>query len=81
MRPDEPIPVSRSAARNVAACSSVSGGAFHWLLFLVKSWTVSKPTAWADRTARSQPPAIDMCEPKVRIGRLPYRLRAALAIV
>ena len=54
------IPVSSRAERNAATCSADSGGAFHWLLFLVKSWTVSKPTAWAAQTARSQPPAIDM---------------------
>ena len=35
------------ARRNASTCTSVSGGAFHWLLFFVNNWTVSKPTACA----------------------------------
>ena len=54
------IPVSRGPSGTPRRARRSSGGAFHWLLFLVKSWTVSKPTACAARTARSQPPAIDM---------------------
>jgi len=39
------------------------------VLFLVKTWTVEKPTACAERTARSCPPAIDMWDPNfARIG-------------
>ena len=49
---------------------SVKCGAFHWLLFLVKSCTVWKPTAWAAATARSQPPAIDMWAPNLHERRL-----------
>src|SRR3954471_12583278 len=56
-------PVSSIARRKAATWASVSVGAFHWLLFLVSSCTVRKPTACAARTARSHPPAIDMCAP------------------
>src|SRR3954463_3804046 len=73
-------PVSASARRKAATWASVSVGAFHWLLFLVNSCTVRKPTACAARTARSHPPAIDMCAPILAgmlgilsrpVGRLP----------
>ena len=60
------IPVCSSALRNAAVCSADNAGAFHWLLFLVKSCTVAKWTAWAAQTARSQPPAIDMWAPNFR---------------
>ena len=46
-----------------------AGAARHWLLLLVKTWTVENPTECAARTARSCPPAIDMCAPNfARIG-------------
>lgn len=60
------IPVCSIAWRKALTCSGKSGGAFHWLLFLVKSCTVWKPMAYAAVTARSQPPAIDMWAPNLQ---------------
>src|SRR5574341_936885 len=57
------MPVSFCFLLNSAISSSVSGLAFHWLLFLVKIWMVAQPTSLPEMKALNAPPAMDMWAP------------------
>src|SRR4051794_36908048 len=54
---------SRTALRNARTCSSASGLPTHWFAFLLKICTVPQPSATAEATAFSSPPATDRCAP------------------
>src|SRR5512147_44657 len=77
------MPVSSTRRRNAVTSIGSSGLPFHWLAFLVKTWSASQPCSCARSTALETPPATDMCAP-IRIGlynRLMRNLLLPLALV